>query len=139
VQARATQHRSTNYRVLLLHEVPRVLAARRILSSATGFTEPGPPNSAIAGQIVGQVDCGVERIRGGHPFPPLARAWKAANYTRGVIRLLPISKRPLPVATAEVLELHQAKLRWRTVSGLKRFSALWRLDTYWTQNHGGRA
>ena len=37
-------------------------------------------------------------------------AWKAATYTRGVIRLLPISKRPLPVATAEVLELHQAKL-----------------------------
>src|SRR5262249_21524477 len=37
-------------------------------------------------------------------------AWKAATYTRGVLRLLPVSERPLPVETSEVLELHQAEL-----------------------------
>ena len=45
-------------------------------------------------------------------------AWKAATYTRGVLRLLPISERPLPVQTAEVLELHQAELDGALVSGI---------------------
>jgi transcription antitermination factor NusG len=45
-------------------------------------------------------------------------AWKAATYTRGVLRLLPISERPLPVETSEVLELHQAELDGALVSGI---------------------
>jgi len=45
-------------------------------------------------------------------------AWKSACYTRGILRLLPISERPLPVATAEVLELHQAELDGALVSGI---------------------
>jgi len=45
-------------------------------------------------------------------------AWKGACYTRGVLRLLPISERPLPVATSEVLELHQAELDGALVSGI---------------------
>jgi transcriptional antiterminator RfaH len=44
--------------------------------------------------------------------------WKSACYTRGVLRLLPISERPLPVQTAEVLELHQAELDGALVSGI---------------------
>jgi transcription antitermination factor NusG len=44
--------------------------------------------------------------------------WKAATNTRGVLRLLPISERPLPVQTAEVLELHQAELDGALVSGI---------------------
>jgi transcriptional antiterminator RfaH len=45
-------------------------------------------------------------------------AWKSACYTRGVLRLLPISECPLPVQTAEVLELHQAELDGALVSGI---------------------
>ena len=44
--------------------------------------------------------------------------WKSACYTRGVLRLLPVSERPLPVQTAEVLELHQAELDGALVSGI---------------------
>jgi transcriptional antiterminator RfaH len=45
-------------------------------------------------------------------------AWKSACYTRGVLRLLPVSERPLPVQTSEVLELHQAELDGALVSGI---------------------
>ena len=45
-------------------------------------------------------------------------AWKSACYTRGLMRLLPISERPLPVQTSEVLELHQAELDGALVSGI---------------------
>jgi transcription antitermination factor NusG len=45
-------------------------------------------------------------------------AWKGACYTRGVLRLLPISERPLSVQTSEVLELHQAELDGALVSGI---------------------
>lgn len=45
-------------------------------------------------------------------------AWKAATNTRGVLRLLPISERPLPVETTEALELHQAELDGALVSGI---------------------
>ena len=45
-------------------------------------------------------------------------AWKAATNTRGVLRLLPVSERPLPVQTSEVLELHQAELDGALVSGI---------------------
>jgi transcription antitermination factor NusG len=48
---------------------------------------------------------------------PSQDAWKAATYTRGVLRLLPVSERPLPVATSKVLELHMAELDGALVSG----------------------
>jgi transcriptional antiterminator RfaH len=44
--------------------------------------------------------------------------WKAATYTRGILRLLPISDAPIAVKTDEVLELHQAELDGALVSGL---------------------
>jgi len=46
-----------------------------------------------------------------------SESWKGACYTRGVLRLLPVSERPLPVETSEVLELHQAELDGALVSG----------------------
>jgi transcriptional antiterminator RfaH len=45
-------------------------------------------------------------------------AWKAACYTRGVLRLLPVSDNPIAVKTDEVMELHQAELDGALVSGL---------------------
>jgi transcriptional antiterminator RfaH len=48
----------------------------------------------------------------------VGESWKSATYTRGVARLLPVSERPLPVETAEVLELHQAELDGALVSGI---------------------
>jgi len=48
----------------------------------------------------------------------VGESWKSACYTRGVLRLLPVSERPLPVETAEVLELHQAELDGALVSGI---------------------
>ena len=48
----------------------------------------------------------------------VGESWKSACYTRGVLRLLPVSERPLPVETSEVLELHQAELDGALVSGI---------------------
>jgi transcription antitermination factor NusG len=48
----------------------------------------------------------------------VGESWKGATYTRGVVRLLPVSERPLPVETSEVLELHQAELDGALVSGI---------------------
>jgi hypothetical protein len=43
--------------------------------------------------------------------------WKQATYTRGILRLLPISERPLPVLTSDVIGLHEAELDGALVSG----------------------
>jgi transcriptional antiterminator RfaH len=40
----------------------------------------------------------------------VGETWKGATYTRGVLRLLPVSDNPIAVRTEEVLELHQAEL-----------------------------
>jgi len=44
-------------------------------------------------------------------------AWKSAIYTRGVLRLLPVSDNPIAVRTDEVLKLHQAELDGALLSG----------------------
>jgi transcription antitermination factor NusG len=45
-------------------------------------------------------------------------AWKGACYTRGVLRLLPVSERPIAVRAEEVIELHEAEIDGALVSGL---------------------
>lgn len=45
-------------------------------------------------------------------------AWKAACYTRGLLRLLPVSESPIAVRAEEVIGLHEAELDGALVSGI---------------------